>query len=120
MKVKFIDRDTGLKPLEIVERIELSNTIMDNTSLSNQFLASLYFTCLVRHTSLFFFKSKHLHTVLHRLATSTGFVNERDFWLKTEDYVLRVKNQYTVNDIATIIQIYSKVNPSQLFWQEIE
>lgn len=35
MKVKFIDRDTGLKPLEIVERIELSNTILDNTSISN-------------------------------------------------------------------------------------
>jgi hypothetical protein len=89
--VKFIDRETGLTPVEIVERIELSNIVFDNINPNQMFMASLYFSCLIRHTSLFFFKSRHLHEVLNRLSLTKGFVTERDFWLKTEDYILRVK-----------------------------
>lgn len=55
IKVKFIDRETSLKPHEFIDRIELSNIILDNCAPDHKFIASLYFTCLVRHTSLFFF-----------------------------------------------------------------
>ena len=68
--------------------------------------------------SLFFFRSRHLFKVLSALADFRP--GERDFWIKTEDYVLRVKTQYSIEDVCQLIKIYSKLNPSHLFWQEIE
>jgi hypothetical protein len=54
------------------------------------------------------------------MSESPKFSLERDFWLKTEDYILRSKNYNTAQEIGAIVKLYSKVNPSQLFWQEIE
>lgn len=74
--------------------------------------------CMLKSMSLFFFKCRHLLLVLKSLTEVRP--NERDFWLRTEDYILRVKNQYSVSEISQIVSIYSKVKPSQLFWIEVE
>ena len=86
LKVKFIGEPADHET--ILDRIELSNLILDNLSPGLPFLSSLYFTVLVRHTSLFFFRTRHLLTVLN-LLSNTKFRSERDFWLKTEDYIMR-------------------------------
>ena len=89
-----MDKETAFEHSEILERIELVNIILDEQQLSDKkpsahLLNTIYFTCLLKNISLFFFRSRHLFKVLDALADLRP--DERDFWIKTEDYVLRVK-----------------------------
>jgi hypothetical protein len=68
--------------------------------------------------SLTFFKLSSLLEVLTKLSVYKP--NERDFWLRCEDYILRSKKNYGAEDIARIVSVFSVVNASQLFWSEIE
>ena len=91
-KVKLIDKETAFQHAEILDRIELTNILLDETTdrpPSVHLINSLYFTCLLKNMSLFFFRSRHLFRVLDILADTKPA--ERDFWIKSEDYVLRVK-----------------------------
>ena len=121
-RVKLMDKETAFQHADILDRIELTNIILDEIPKerlpSQHLINTIYFTCLLKNTSLYFFRSRHLFRVLESLADLRP--GERDFWIKSEDYVLRVKTQYSIEDICRIIKIYSKVNPSHLFWMEIE
>jgi hypothetical protein len=69
--------------------------------------------------SLAFFKVTPLVPVLRRIAEIKQ--SDRDFWLRSEDFVLRMKNQLTLSDICELLEhVYSKVNASHLFWMELE
>ena len=121
-RVKLMDKETAFQHSDILDRIELTNIILDEAPIertpSSHLINTIYFTCLLKNTSLFFFRSRHLLRVLTCLTELRP--GERDFWIKTEDYVLRVKTQYSIEEICQIIKIYSRVNPSHLFWMEIE
>lgn len=75
---------------------------------------------MLQHTSLFFFRSQHLEKVLDTFSRHPKFQRERDFWLKSEDMILRQREQYDSHKLCRLASIYSRVNPSQLFWVEIE
>jgi len=104
----MIDPATPSDKLEVLDKFILVNLIFDfcaslqtstieatfGEQLAEKFYRALYFDLILTHTSLFFFKSTCLFTVLERLSRHPRYMNERDFWLKSEDLVLRVKNQY--------------------------
>ena len=47
--------------------------------------------------------------------------NDRDFWIKIEDLIMRKKNDYSLYDMTRVILIYSQINQgSEIFWREIE
>ncbi len=60
--------------------------------------------------SLTFFKLSNLLEVLTKLSAYKP--NERDFWLRSEDYILRSKKSYSVEEIAKIVSVFSVVNAS--------
>ena len=95
-----------------VDKIELANLIMDHqdlmqSGLSNEalidmnvYLERLYYQVIIPKTSLFFFKSRHLIPTLRLLSIHPKFKHERDFWLKTEDLIMRVKGQFSSPDLV--------------------
>ena len=67
---------------------------------------------ILKSTSLFFFRSRHLLKVLDVISESKYYQKDDSFWLRTEDLILRVKSQYGAEDLAHIVKIYSKVKVS--------
>lgn len=89
-KVKILDRESGFSQVQILDRIELSNILIDELpKLQDDLVNSLYFTCFLKNMSLSFFKIEQLMKILSALSVLRP--KERDFWLRAEDYVLRVK-----------------------------
>jgi len=87
---------------EAADKIELGNIILDcipeldsrivaqqHKQFTEQLLSALYYGQALTQTSLFFYRCKHLERVLETLSRHHQFSKERDFWLKSEDMVLR-------------------------------
>ena len=116
-----------------IEMIDLTNVILDNLDLQKDYqsehggsnlvdevVQALYFNVILKSTSLFFFRSRHLLKVLEVISEPKYYQKDDSFWLRTEDLILRVKSQYGAEDLAHIVKIYSKVKVSQMFWVEME
>ena len=124
---KLINRDTAIDGPE-VDLIELGNIIMDHGELMQatkgplmqDYLNALYFRVIIPYPSLFFFRSRHLLDTLNLLATDPMLSKEKAFWQKSEDLILRSKNQLSVEQVARVVSIYSKVDISQVFWSDME
>ena len=128
---KLFDKKTSLE--EAADRIELANIVLDvvpeldssritqeKRQFIDQLMNALYYGQMLPHTSLFFFRCSQLERVLDAMARHPKYGKERDFWIKSEDMIIRQRDQFDVNKLCRIAHIYSKVNPSQLFWVEIE
>lgn len=63
-----MDKETAFKHEDILDRIELTNIILDEIPIervpSQHLINTIYFTCLLKNTSLYFFRSRHLFRVL--------------------------------------------------------
>ena len=108
------------------EMIDISNVILDNFDITSSetaenhgskmvhdVLQALYFNVILPSTSLYFFRSKHhLLPVLKQLANHKFYSKEDNFWLRSEDLILRVKTQFSAAELAEIVAIYSKVRVS--------
>ena len=123
---KFINKKTALTGPE-VDLIELANIIMDHSQLvrsesafMQDYISALYFTVLLHFPSLFFFRSRHLFETLHFMAHDEIYLKEKNFWQKSEDLILRTKGQLSTQQLAQVVDIYSGVPVSQVFWNEME
>ena len=103
---KLINKKTALTGPE-VDLIELTNIIMDHnqlvrkeSSFMKDFMSAMYFTVLLPFPSLFFFRSRHLFETLELMARDEFFLKEKDFWLKSEDLILRTKGQLSTEQLA--------------------
>ena len=124
--VKLINSETALKGPE-VDLIELANILMDHYEfiekdevLFREYLSALYYRVIIPYTSLFFFRSRHLLPTLEILVNDVTYRREKAFWQKSEDLILRVKTQLSSEELAHVVQIYSKVPVSQVFWTDME
>ena len=104
--IKLINKKTALTGPE-VDLIELTNIIMDHnqlvrkeSSFMKDFMSAMYFTVLLPFPSLFFFRSRHLFETLELMAHDEFFLKEKDFWLKSEDLILRTKGQLSTEQLA--------------------
>ena len=95
--VKFINKKTAIEGPEI-DLIELANIIMDHAKyleldpdFRKNYLSSLYYKILLPFPSLFFFRSRHLFETLELMVNDDEMRREKNFWLKSEDLVIRVK-----------------------------
>lgn len=124
---KLIDRETAIEGPE-VDLIELANIIMDRrelmqadkSALMRDYLGAVYFRVILPYPSLFFFRSRHLFPTLRLLALDPIFGKEVSFWLKSEDLILRTKNQLSAEQLAEVVSIYRHVRVSQVFWSDLE
>lgn len=110
-----------------MDLIELVNIVMDHcelvkgdASFMRDFLSALYFTVVVPYPSLFFFRSRHLFETLSILSKDETYLKEKNFWQKSEDLILRTKNQLSTEQLVQVIKIYSGVPVSRVFWSELE
>mmetsp|Transcript_30889 Transcript_30889/g.41013 ORF Transcript_30889/g.41013 Transcript_30889/m.41013 type:complete len:148 (-) Transcript_30889:114-557(-) len=88
--------------------------------LSRDYLHALYFRVILPYPSLFFFRSRHLFATLRLLASDPTLRQEKGFWQKSEDLILRSKSQLSTEQIAQVVSIYRLVQVSQVFWSEME
>ena len=84
--VKLINTNTALKGPE-VDLIELANILMDHQEFiekdevfMREYLSALYYRVIIPHTSLFFFRSRHLLPTLELLVNEVTYRREKDFW----------------------------------------
>ena len=103
---KLINKKTALTGPE-VDLIELTNILMDqnrliknDSSFMKDFMSAMYFTVLLPFPSLFFFRSRHLFETLELMAHDEYYLKEKDFWLKSEDLILRTKGQLSTEQLA--------------------
>lgn len=89
-------------------------TFKDDTPFLNQ----IFHRCFLHNMSLTFFRLSNLIEILTRLSIQKP--SDRDFWLRCEDYIMRNKKNYSVQEVTKIVTVFSVVNASQLFWSEIE
>lgn len=75
---------------------------------------------MLQFPSLFFFRSRHLFKTLELLVNDDRYRKEKNFWQKSEDLILRVKGQYSLEEIAQVCKIFCHVPVSQIFWAEME
>ena len=114
---KLIDQKTAIKEPE-VDLIELANIIMDHRdlmqseSLQQNYLSAVFYRIILPYSSLFFFRSRHLFPTLKLLASDPVFSKEYDFWQKSEDLILRSKNQLTIEQLVEMVSIYRHVKVS--------
>ena len=85
--------------------IDLTNVILDHldftkdyqsehggSNLVNDVVQALYYNVILKSTSLFFFRSRHLLRILEVISEARHYQKEDSFWLRTEDLILRVKS----------------------------
>jgi hypothetical protein len=75
--------------LEVVPELDVTNPDQQARSFTEQLLSAIYYGQMLPHTSLFFYRCAHLERVLSSLALHPKYSKERDFWLKSEDMILR-------------------------------
>jgi hypothetical protein len=88
----------------------------------------VYYHFMLPNLSLFFYKSSDsvylLEFFSHKISKGDKeftSLTDKDFWVRTEDLLMRVKQKYNVQDMARIAHVFSKINMgTNLFWQEIE
>jgi hypothetical protein len=94
--VKLFDKKTAMQ--EAADKIELANIVLDvmpdlsQDGFVEQLLAAIFYGQMLPHTSLFFFRCVHLERVLTAMAAHPKYSKERDFWLKSEDMILRQRD----------------------------
>ena len=94
-KVKLA-RD-GFTSKQIIDRIELCNILagaVENPLADAEFVRAIYLHCFQANISLTFFRLKNVLFWLGALVQHG--IGDRDFWLKTEDYILRSRKQYRI------------------------
>ena len=90
----------------------------------------LYYHLLLNNLSLFFFRCSDPLYLLEFYAARVALHNkdlaqfggiDKDFWIRTEDLLMRSKRGYQLSDFARIAWLYSETKMgTNIFWQELE
>ena len=80
--------------------------------LMRDYMSAMYFKVMLPYTSLFFFRSRHLFHTLELMSKDETYRREKHFWQKSEDLILRVKSQLTLEELTRVVSIYKRVSVS--------
>ncbi len=103
--------------MSILEKIELSNFIIDQTKKhpdlimpETKFIDTLFINVIKEQTSLYFYKSIDILYVL-RLISKVRFIRTYgEFWYKIEDLLLRMKRDFTFYQMIEVAELYADMN----------
>ena len=87
----------------------------------------IYFHVMLENLSMFFYKSDDsiymLEALLSQLnqASSQLQAIDKDFWIRSEDLLMRQKKDFDIGQLSRIAKVYSSISQgSNVFWQELE
>eukprot|EP00347_Sterkiella_histriomuscorum_P019390 403341811 len=115
------------KSLQTHQKVDISNLIIlslkqTDTKPDYKFIETLFTYLMKDNLSLYFLKCEDIVYVLELISSLRFVRSHKDFWLRTEDYIMRMKQQLKVPDLVKLQEIYlvqTKLG-SQVFMQEIE
>ena len=79
----------------------------------------IYFSVMLENLSIFYYKCIDPFYILESYISShdTNQPIDKDFWIKSEDLLMRQKSNFTISQLSRLAIIYSGINQgSNVFW----